>query len=131
LISSFFSVFCFIYSDIIFLLFLIIELTFSFLFLLFIFFLVFLFTIDFLFARCVSLVAGRSARRSLRRGERSSLERVALVAAALGVGPDTPIDTGNGQTLTALMTAIITHENGTQPYDGGSIAAGAAAAIVA
>jgi hypothetical protein len=63
--------------------------------------------------------------------ENNTAAYIAGVAAALGVGPDTPIDTGNGQTLTALMTAIITHENGTQPYDGGSIAAGAAAAIVA
>lgn len=41
---------------------------------------------------------------------------VRQVSKAIGVDPDDPIDIHDAETVAALVTAIIRHENGNQPY---------------
>lgn len=49
---------------------------------------------------------------------------VASVAREVGVDPDAPITVDDAATMTALVTGIIRHENGRQPYSASIIAQG-------
>lgn len=60
--------------------------------------------------------------------ENNTSAYVAAVAASVGVGPDTVIDTSDPATLTALVNAVIRHENGRNIYAASSVAAGVAQA---
>lgn len=48
--------------------------------------------------------------------ENDTRSYVCHVADALGVSPDSPVDTRDRQFMIALLQAIIRHENGCQPY---------------
>lgn len=54
---------------------------------------------------------------------------VKVVCAQLGVHPDQQIDVSNPDTLSALCSAIIKHENGDQPYTKEQIGSGVSAAL--
>lgn len=54
---------------------------------------------------------------------------IADVSKQMGVDPSTPIDLQNPQQLTALTNAIITHENGTNPYSQQQVQQGVDAAL--
>lgn len=54
---------------------------------------------------------------------------VASVAKAVGVKPTEPIDIRNPRTLTAMVAAIIQHENGYAPYTSAVIAEGVRRAL--
>nr|WP_246769583.1 hypothetical protein [Escherichia sp. E2593] len=54
---------------------------------------------------------------------------VKAVCAQLGVHPDQQIDASNPDTLSALCSAIIKHENGDQPYTKEQIGSGVSAAL--
>lgn len=56
---------------------------------------------------------------------------VKAVARALGVSPTTVIDIKNPSTLTSLVTSIIIHENGSNPYPAAVILRGVMRALVA
>jgi len=60
----------------------------------------------------VSGLIGRWAPAS----ENNTAAYAAAVSAALGVPEDATIDVDNADTMTALVKAIILHENGSQPY---------------
>jgi len=60
--------------------------------------------------------------------ENNTESYVRSVAGAMGVGPDDVISLANDAVLTALVTAIITHENGRNIYASADISAGVAAA---
>lgn len=75
----------------------------------------------------VSAILARYAPAS----ENNTAAYVAHVAGLMGVGANQRIDLGDPVTLQNLVSAIITHENGVNPYDGATIAAGVLAAGVA
>lgn len=54
---------------------------------------------------------------------------ISAVCKQLGVQPDQQIDASNPDTLSALCSAIITHENGNQPYTKDQIGSGVSAAL--
>lgn len=53
----------------------------------------------------------------------------AEVARAAGVGVNDPIDLGNPETMVKVVTAIIQHENGQQPYSQATIRQGVRLAL--
>lgn len=63
----------------------------------------------------------RTVRRIVERwapaSENDTAVYTAMVAKALRVDPDAPLDLTNDQTLSDLMRAMIRHECGVQPYD--------------
>lgn len=69
-------------------------------------------------------IVGRYAPSS----ENNTSAYVATVAKALGVAPDAPINLRDGDTLNRLTKAMITVENGKNPYSDEQIAMGLAAA---
>lgn len=60
--------------------------------------------------------------------ENNTAAYIRAVAAAVGVGPDDPLDLANDAQLVPLVAAIITHENGRNVYTLTDIAAAVAAA---
>lgn len=60
--------------------------------------------------------------------ENNTAAYVRAVANAVGIGPDDQIDLSSDATLTALVAAIITHENGRNVYAWADIAAAVSAA---
>lgn len=60
--------------------------------------------------------------------ENNTAAYVRAVANAVGIGPDDQIDLSSDATLTALVAAIITHENGRNVYAWSDIAAAVSAA---
>lgn len=54
---------------------------------------------------------------------------IAAVSKQMGVGPSAKLNLKDPKTLTALTTAIITHENNGQPYSDAQISAGVGAAL--
>lgn len=54
---------------------------------------------------------------------------IKAVCAQLGVTANQPLDASNPDTLQALCTAIIKHENGTQPYSPDQLSTGVSAAL--
>ncbi|MDP3859019.1 MAG: hypothetical protein Q8Q73_14800 [Stagnimonas sp.] len=61
--------------------------------------------------------------------ENNTSAYVTAVAKALGVGPDATINTADPAVLAKLVTAIIKHENGQQPYTDAEILTGVKAAL--
>lgn len=55
----------------------------------------------------------------------------AQIAKALGVTPDTVIAVDNPEVLAKVVTAIIAHENGQQPYSAAAIQEGVGLALAA
>jgi hypothetical protein len=49
---------------------------------------------------------------------------IRAVARAVGVGDHEPVDIRDPQTLTGMVTAIITHENASNPYSPATVAEG-------
>lgn len=60
--------------------------------------------------------------------ENNTAAYISTVAKAVGVAPDQALDLHDPKTLTALTKAIISHENGQQPYTDAQIATGINAA---
>lgn len=60
--------------------------------------------------------------------ENNTAAYIGTVAKAVGVAPDQAIDLHDPATLTKITKAIISHENGQQPYTDAQVAAGLAAA---
>lgn len=63
------------------------------------------------------------------RSENDTSSYIACVARDLGVGPNDPLDFSSVQIIAKLVTAVIRHENGDQPYDEGLIEAACLQAI--
>jgi hypothetical protein len=61
--------------------------------------------------------------------ENDTAAYIADVAARLATAPDAPLDLTDPATLSALVTAIIRHENGAVPYFDETIAAGVGMAL--
>lgn len=61
--------------------------------------------------------------------ENNTAAYISTVAKAIGVGPADKLNLKDPATMQRLMTAMIKHENGVQPYSAEQIAGGAAAAI--
>jgi hypothetical protein len=61
--------------------------------------------------------------------ENDTKSYVKHVASAVGVEPDKPLDLDDPLTLLKLITAMIKHENGIQPYDDNTLKAGIRRAI--
>lgn len=55
---------------------------------------------------------------------------VDAVAKAVGVGPIAPIDIKNPRTMQSILTAIIRHENGYEPYPPAVVAEGVRRALL-
>lgn len=63
------------------------------------------------------------------RSENDTAAYIADVAKSMGVSPDAPVDLNNPATLTSFTNAIISHENGGNPYSPDTVQAGVTAAL--